>query len=72
MVHTSYLTNTYCEQKPWHLVNSYSKYKQKYVLKEKMKIDILEVHIFSSFSERNIVFSNLVPYVSALQNSLLI
>lgn len=55
-----------------HLVKSYSKYKQKHILKKKIDTNLLKIQVFSSFSEHNIVFSKLVHYVTVLEDFLLI
>lgn len=57
MVHISYLTNIYGEQKILAFgEESYSKYKQKCILKKKMDTNILKMHVLV-LSQNTIFFS---------------
>ena len=55
-------------------MKSYLQHKQKYILEGKNKPDtnVLKRHVSSSFSENNIAFFKLVPYISKFQGFLLI
>lgn len=66
MVYIFCFINIYCELKVLVLGEDYLKYREKYILKKKVDIDILKMYVFYFFLEDSIVFFKFVVFISTL------